>query len=251
MEKLSVLIIADRGQNNLYHNFFLRGEESGICLPSKALEVVRNCKVDVAVLDCGFDVMRGFRLLGEIKRKHPDIPVIFITTEDSKDIELAVFKAGARKYFTKPLNILELKVAAERLLQIKRASREKRSPCVMTPGDDWAGIGAATVKPNCLIRAVLYIDGNLAKKITLEKLAEEACQSKYHFCRSFGRHFGTTPMRFVTLMRVERAKALLRGEDFTVSEAAAKVGFHDASTFIRQFKKVTGITPLSYKDSPR
>lgn len=56
-----------------------------------------------------------------------------------------------------------------------------------------------------------------------------------------------TPMRFVTSMRIERAKTLLKREDHNMSETAMEAGFNDLGTFIRQFKKFTGITPAAYK----
>ncbi len=55
------------------------------------------------------------------------------------------------------------------------------------------------------------------------------------------------PMKFVTLLRIERAKELLKRNDFTVSLVANEVGFKDLSNFIRQFKKNTGVTPTMYR----
>lgn len=59
------------------------------------------------------------------------------------------------------------------------------------------------------------------------------------------------PMKFVTALRIERAKELLKKNDLTVSLVAKEVGFKDLSNFSRQFKKVTGVTPTAYRSTAR
>ena len=72
--------------------------------------------------------------------------------------------------------------------------------------------------------------------------------SKYYFCRNFKKHFGTSPMKFVTLVKINKAKELLKREDLRVKEVASHAGFNNLGTFIRQFKKAEGLTPTSYKE---
>lgn len=50
-------------------------------------------------------------------------------------------------------------------------------------------------------------------------------------------------------MRIEKAKELLKKDDFNISTTAATVGFNDISSFIKQFKRLTGMTPSSYRKS--
>jgi AraC-like DNA-binding protein len=80
-------------------------------------------------------------------------------------------------------------------------------------------------------------------RITLVELAQKAGMSKYHFSRVFKRYIGMTPIKFVTLRKIEKAKELLKRRDFNVSAVAYQLGFNDVSTFIKQFKKFTGLTP--------
>jgi AraC-like DNA-binding protein len=62
---------------------------------------------------------------------------------------------------------------------------------------------------------------------------------------------GVNPMKFVMAMRMERAQEYLRRCDFTITMAAHKAGFNDLSNFVRQFKKLTGMTPSCYKESAK
>jgi AraC-like DNA-binding protein len=106
-------------------------------------------------------------------------------------------------------------------------------------------------KPQNILDVVAFIEANLWSPLELNLLAEKAHLSKFHFCRFFKRHIGMNPMKFVASLRIERAKELLKQDGLTVSSVANEVGFKDISNFIRQFKKATGVTPTTFRDSSR
>ena len=58
---------------------------------------------------------------------------------------------------------------------------------------------------------------------------------------------GMSPLEYLTLLRVERAKELLSSTALTIREISAQVGYYDPGSFIRRFKQVTGETPLQYR----
>ena len=91
-----------------------------------------------------------------------------------------------------------------------------------------------------------YIDQHLGEQIPLATLAQLARLSPYHFCRTFKQSFGTSPHRYHTRLRIERAKALLETHSLSVTEIGMSLGFSDASAFTAAFRKVTGFTPRSY-----
>lgn len=200
---------------------------------------------DLALIDCGFDDARGVAALRELKAAAPKTPVIFITDAGSETTAVAAFRLGARNYFNKPFDRFELKRNIEELLTMRHSATESRSPLA---------IRAATGKPAeihglspNILQAISYIKENLDAAISVEQLATKAAFSKYHFCRKFRQATGTSPMEFVSLMRVEKAKELLKNHP--VSIVAMKVGYQDLSAFIKCFKKVTGFVPSSYKKS--
>jgi len=59
---------------------------------------------------------------------------------------------------------------------------------------------------------------------------------------------GTSPERFLTQVRLEKAKQLLETEFLTVKEVMNQVGMSDASYFTRTFKAAYGVTPAKYRD---
>jgi transcriptional regulator GlxA family with amidase domain len=58
-----------------------------------------------------------------------------------------------------------------------------------------------------------------------------------------------SPMHFLTTMRVEKAKKLLKDSALSVSVIALELGFKDIGNFIKNFKSVTGNTPTKYRKS--
>jgi AraC-like DNA-binding protein len=96
------------------------------------------------------------------------------------------------------------------------------------------------------VRAKLFIDDNFSSNIDLNKIADEACFSKFHFVRLFKDIYGRTPHQYLTYVRIEKAKEYL-DEGETVAYACFKVGFDSISSFTGLFKRRTGRTPRQYQ----
>ena len=94
-------------------------------------------------------------------------------------------------------------------------------------------------------RAVSYLRQHYAQKISLDELAIAARLSKFHFLRLFAATLGTTPHRYQMLVRVARARYLLR-TNVSLAEVALQTGFFDQSHFTRCFHEVVGVTPGRY-----
>lgn len=250
MHNNPIIVIAAKEDQTVYHALSDMNErvEAYACTEPAELSTYHEC--DLFILDCGLDADGGVKFLRELKQSRPEVPIIFIAPASSRDIVIEAFKAGARECFRKPFSIYGLKETVAGLLRLKRSSREKRTSLSRSDDDIAVGIPRpVTVDlPDRLLRVVRYIESNFTHEIYLDKLAQDASLSKYHFCRVFKRHVGMTPMEFVTFMRIEKARQLLAKAGLSVSEVAHKAGFNDASDFVRKFKKFTGVTPSAYKD---
>lgn len=97
-------------------------------------------------------------------------------------------------------------------------------------------------------RAEEWIAAHLDGPIRLADLAEAAGLSEYHFHRMFRASRGTSPHKWVTMRRVEAAKARLRGAG-SIAEVASACGFACQSHLTRVFKAETGVTPALYRRS--
>jgi AraC-like DNA-binding protein len=116
--------------------------------------------------------------------------------------------------------------------------------------EDRAGERASGTEPRRLRRACDYLVEHHADNISLENLARIAALSPFHFNRLFSAQFGMPPHQFQTLVRVSRARALLR-EGWSIPQTASQVGFFDQSHFNRHFKRIIGVTPGQYRVSSK
>ena len=94
-----------------------------------------------------------------------------------------------------------------------------------------------------LLRAKDRIDAAPHEAWPVPRLARVSGVSEAHFARSFKAAFGVPPHRYLLTRRVERATALLRDTDLSVTEIAFDAGWESLGTFGRTFRDVTGESP--------
>ena len=83
----------------------------------------------------------------------------------------------------------------------------------------------------------------------LDELAERLEVSKAHLIRTFTKQTGVSPGRYITHLRVEYAKLLLRGEDPSITYVAEASGFANANYFAKVFRRETGMSPSEYTET--
>ncbi|CAM5326231.1 AraC family transcriptional regulator OS=Streptomyces alboniger OX=132473 GN=CP975_16245 PE=4 SV=1 [Streptomyces alboniger] len=91
------------------------------------------------------------------------------------------------------------------------------------------------------------MDREYAEPLDIPALARTALMSPGHFQRSFREAFGETPYGYLMTRRVERAKALLRRGDLTVTEVCMAVGCTSLGSFSSRFTELVGETPSAYR----
>ncbi|SEN36502.1 two component transcriptional regulator, AraC family [Mesobacillus persicus] len=94
-----------------------------------------------------------------------------------------------------------------------------------------------------------YIAEHFDKALTLEDVAEVVNLSPQYFSKIFKERAGSSFIDYLTEMRVERAKELIRSKQKSVKEVCYHVGYKDPNYFSRVFKKYTGISPSDYRQS--
>ena len=100
-----------------------------------------------------------------------------------------------------------------------------------------------------LSRVLNYIEANLEGDLKLERMAEIACLSRYHFARAFRQAVGQPPHRYVSAKRLERAKALLMHGDRPLVDIALALSFSSQANFTRAFRQATGQAPGQFRQA--
>jgi len=107
--------------------------------------------------------------------------------------------------------------------------------------------GSSEERNRWMLRARDAIDRDYALPLDVPALARVALVSKAHFIRTFRATFGEPPHRYLQRRRVERAMALLRGTDRSVTDICIAVGFSSLGTFSRTFRDIVGASPSAFR----
>jgi AraC-like DNA-binding protein len=99
--------------------------------------------------------------------------------------------------------------------------------------------------------AVDYIHQHYTEPLRLEPVARMAGFTPSHFSRLFSKREGMPFERYVSGLRIERARQLLSGTAVHVTRVAELCGFHTPQYFCRVFRLTVGVTPLAYRKNPR
>jgi len=138
------------------------------------------------------------------------------------------------KYFDRPTAILCSKVFQ---IEMERTSQSPFTVFQMQKnhGDEMVS------------RAQTYIEENLLRKISFEKLASILAVSRRNFDRRFIKATGNTPVEYLQRVKVEIAKSILEKGRKSIFEVMYEVGYSDEKAFREVFKKIAGLSPLEYK----
>ena len=94
-----------------------------------------------------------------------------------------------------------------------------------------------------LLRAKDRMDAASHEEWPVERLAQVSGVSEAHFARSFKQAFGTPPHRYLLTRRIERASALLRETELSITDIAFATGWSSLGTFGRTFRDITVGSP--------
>jgi AraC-like DNA-binding protein len=94
------------------------------------------------------------------------------------------------------------------------------------------------------------IDREYAQPLDVEALARGAHMSAGHLSREFKRAYGESPYAYLMTRRIERAMALLRRGDMSVTDVCFAVGCSSLGTFSTRFTELVGMSPSAYRQDP-
>jgi len=206
----------------------------------------------LAVVDFGFLNNQGLEILRVLKTIRSNLPIIFTASRNKEHILLFAYKLGARDCFEKPYALHDISTSIKKILDSKKGGKKNRRNLLF---DKYANLSLLGIKNNVDIypnikKVVRFIDSNYSKSISLSLLANIACMSKYHFCRTFKKQIGVQSSEYINKIRIRQAKQLLCSSHFSITQICYMTGFNDLTYFERVFKKLENCCPFAYRKRP-
>ena len=103
-------------------------------------------------------------------------------------------------------------------------------------------------EPEQITRARRFIESNYQEDISLSSVARQAGMSSFYFCKTFKKVTGMNYTKYVTRIRVEKAKELLLNQNYRISEIAFEVGFQSLTHFNRAFRVIACQSPTEFRE---
>ncbi len=210
-------------------------QEYGIAEASGGEEALKILKrpheIDLVILDVRMAGMNGIEVLSRMRKLAPEVRIVILTAYGSKDVAVEALRGQADDYIEKPVDIDLTRKVIEGFLGTKRGE---------------AGLDAVDIQGK-VERVKDFIRRNALKKITLEDAAQAVCLSAKYLSRVFKEHTGTGFNEYKLALKIEEAKNFLIKTGYTVEQISDKLGYQNAESFIRQFKKITKKTPTAFR----
>lgn len=98
-------------------------------------------------------------------------------------------------------------------------------------------------------KSLEYIEKHFSRDINLDEVAKSVNVSPYYFSKLFKEETGTNFIEYLTNLRIETAKRLLKERNLSIKEICIESGYSNPNYFSRIFKKWTGITPTEFREN--
>ena len=122
--------------------------------------------------------------------------------------------------------------------------------CILSQGyflGDTAQLQAVEACSKAMEQCLRYLDAHFTEDLVLEETAKKFGLSRSKFSLLFPQHTGMTFKRYLTKKRIDYAVTLIRSTELPIQQIAQMAGYSDLSTFYRNFTKVTGTAPTTYR----
>ncbi|MDF2963556.1 MAG: DNA-binding response regulator [Paenibacillus sp.] len=212
----------------------------------QAWDLLQENHFDLIILDIQMPKMDGLELLKAMRDRHINTPVIIFSGHNEFDYARQAFRYGVIDYLLKPVDKQEflrlLGKVKETLLKAERSSGNalpEKSP----PVAEEETAGGREMIDRLKRKAMMEYQQDLS----LSRIAKDANYNLSYMSRLFKSETGTSYLKYLTDIRMQKARQLLRETSLSIGQVAKEVGFRDDKHFIKTFKREVGMTPSEYR----
>ena len=153
---------------------------------------------------------------------------------------------GATSYWNLLLHLVEKYAGREMAVMASKIyaleiDRKSQSPFIMFNGQK-------KHEDEPIKQAQEFIEGNVTEKIFVDDLASRYAIGKRHFERRFKKATNNTPLEYIQRVKMEAAKKQLEDTRKNINEVMYEVGYSDTKAFRSVFKRITGLSPIEYRN---
>lgn len=217
----------------------------------KALETVP----DLIISDVMMPEKDGFEVCEYLKNdlRTSHIPILLLTAKVEVTSRIFGLQSGADAYLAKPFNQHELLLTLRNLLLLRKALQARYSKLAEVLENpefsEQLPIAPVFEMEDAFVQKLRrHVEENLTKSdLSVEELSRMMTMSYQSLHRKISSLTNHSPVQFIRLIRLTRARTLLQNSDRTITDIAYSVGFNDAKYFSRVFTEEFGQTPSSVR----
>ncbi len=239
------------------------------CLPEYRLAVAQDgregfdiaCQVipDLIITDVMMPFVDGFEMCRLMRKdeRTSHIPIIMLTARAGKQSKIEGLQHGADVYLEKPFDREELLVRIGKLLEMRQTLQNYylkkaglASNTVTTQPTGESTITSSVVEDEFVKKVRKLIEENLGEpNFTVEHLCKLVFMSHSQLHRKLEALTGCPPNKFIRIIRLNKAKALLQNTADSIASVAMDCGYNDPGYFARVFKQEYQVTPQQWRGS--
>lgn len=201
--------------------------------PQKALPAIVLKKPDLVITDIRMPGMTGLELMQKVRQQKINCEFIIVSGYSDFSYAKEAIAYGVIGYCLKPLNPEETSLCLKRALEILD---KKKTPSEFPKYVD-----------DHFEKILNYMNTHFPEKLTLKSLAAEFDLNPNYCCSLFTKYLGKTFSQYLTELRINEAKSLLKNSAYSLEQVADMVGYNDYFYFSKVFKKQCVYSPKKYR----
>ncbi|WP_284645974.1 response regulator transcription factor [Paenibacillus silviterrae] len=241
--KLNILLVEDESTIRSGFRKVLEDVIGGVHVAGEAsngreaLEWLKSHTTDAVFTDIRMKEMNGIDLIKRLKEQSPALPVVIISGYNDFVYAREAIRYEAVDYLLKPVETAELAQVVERLKKRTLKGKPDNGP-------------PKEAEERQVIRRVKELIGNrLEQDISLQDLADQVHLNHRYLSVLFKSETGQNLSDYVTQVRMERAKQLLKDTQMKIQDIAKLSGYPNVKYFMHLFKQNIGCTPSEYREN--
>lgn len=213
----------------------------------QVVEALGKVQPDIILMDVVLPGMDGLAATRTVHELYPATKVVIVSAYDRFDYAQDALRAGAVDYLLKPVRAEQLVTLLKKLCAELDAENIRKIIATTVAEEESTDQSERSPHHSTLKRAEAYVMQNYARGLTLEQVATYVDMAPTYFSRVFKQEQSCTFIEYLTRVRLEEAKRLLRTTTLSVADIGYAIGYQGANYLAEVFKAEEGITPGAYR----